>query len=146
MLLNTRSWSAVSLFHFSLRFRENPKLFVYHSHTGSPPRDQGPRLLCSRDTTSLCTWRWPATVPLLHHPLTVEGQGGPPLSTGPAALIGAEIGLGVGDWVRWRGEEGLDPLTAPDHWSLHRLITTDPWSAKPAPPLSSRSVISHPWG
>lgn len=34
-------------------------------------------------------------MPLLHHPLTVEGQGGPPLSTGPAALIWAEMGWDV---------------------------------------------------
>lgn len=92
-------------------------------YAGPPSRDQGPRLLCPSDTPSFCTWRWPASVPLLHHPLTVEGQGGPPLSTGPAALIWAQTGWErAGGWGRCRGEEGLDPLAAPDHWSIHRLI------------------------
>lgn len=53
-------------------------------------------------------------MPLLHHPLTVEGQGGAPLSAGPAALICVEMWWG-GTGGRCRGEEGLDPLTAPDH-------------------------------
>lgn len=44
-----------------------------------------------------------------------------------------------------RGEEGLDPLTAPDRWLIHRLITTGLWSVKPAPPLSSsRQSCSSP--
>lgn len=50
--------------------------------------------------------------------------------------------VGGGHQGRWRGEEGLDPLTAPDHWSIHRLIATDPWSVEPAPPFSSCSPIS----
>lgn len=45
-------------------------------------------------------------MPLLHHPLTVEGQGGAPLSAGPAALICVEMwwgGLvgGVGERRGW---------------------------------------------
>lgn len=47
--------------------------------------------------------------------------------------------VGAGHQGRCRREEGLDPLTAPDHWLIHRLIATDPWSVEPAPPLSSSS-------
>lgn len=51
-------------------------------------------------------------------------------------------GVGWGNWGRHRGERGLDPLTAPDHWSKHWLIAADPWSVEPAPSLSSCSPIS----
>lgn len=61
-------------------------------YTGPPSGDQSPRLLRPSDSPSLCARRWPASVPLLHHPLTVEGQGGAPLSAGPAALIWAKMG------------------------------------------------------
>lgn len=108
------------------------------SYTGPPSRDQGSCLLRPGNTSSFCTWRWSASVPLLHHPLTVEGQGGPPLSAGPAALIWAER---VG-WGGCRGEEGLDPLTAPDHWSIDGPIATDPWSVEPTPPVFSCSPAS----
>lgn len=47
--------------------------------------------------------------------------------------------VGGGHQGRCRGEEGLDPLTAPDLWWIHRLIATGPWSVEPAPPLSSSS-------
>lgn len=45
-------------------------------------------------------------MPLLHHPLTVEGQRGPPLSAGPAALIWTEMGwggsgVGIGERRGW---------------------------------------------
>lgn len=47
--------------------------------------------------------------------------------------------VGAGHQGRCRREEGLDPLTAPDLWLIHRLIATGPWSVEPAPPLSSSS-------
>lgn len=54
---------------------------------------------------------------------------------------------GLRTGVRLGGEEGLDPLAAPDHRSIHRLITADPWSVEPAPSLSSlahRSGLQQP--
>lgn len=63
-------------------------LTVFLLLAGPPPRDQGPRLLCPCDSSPLRARRGPASLPLLHHPLTVEGQGGPPLSPGPAAMSG----------------------------------------------------------
>lgn len=50
--------------------------------------------------------------------------------------------VGGGHQGRCRGEEGLDPLTAPGHRSIHRLIAADPWSVEPTPPLSSCLPIS----
>lgn len=52
-------------------------------------------------------------MPLLYHPLTVEGQGGPPLSAGPAAL---KSGKGLGFMFGAGG--GLDPLSSPDQCVL----------------------------
>lgn len=53
--------------------------------------------------------------------------------------------VGGGCRGRCRGEEGLDPLTAPDHWSIHRLITTDPWSVEPLlSPLAPQSALQQP--
>lgn len=90
------------MFLFYLGFCFGPfhiLILNYHlSYTGPPSRDQGPRLLCPSDSPTFCAWWWPASVPLLHHPLTVEGQGGPPLSAGPAALIWAKMG---GRGVPW---------------------------------------------
>lgn len=86
--------------------------------TGTASRDQGACILCPCDAPSLRTWRWPASVPLLHHPLTVEGQGGPPLSTGPAALIGPDSkGGGRGDWEGGVGERR--------GWTRSLLLITD---------------------
>lgn len=86
--------------------------------TGAASRDQGACILCPCNAPSLRTWRWPASVPLLHHPLTVEGQGGPPLSTGPAALIGPDSkGGGRGDWEGGVGERR--------GWTRSLLLITD---------------------
>lgn len=69
-------------------------VFLYF--TGTASGYQSARILCPSNASPLCAWRGPASVPLLHHPLTMEGQRGPPLSTGPAALIWAPKGLRVG--------------------------------------------------
>lgn len=91
---------------------------MHFSCTGAASRDQGTCILCPCNAPSLCTWRWPASVPLLHHPLTVEGQGGPPLSTGPAALIGPDSKVGGrGDWEGGIGERR--------GWTRSLLLITD---------------------
>lgn len=71
-------------------------------------------------------------MPLLYHPLTVEGQGGPPLSAGPAAL-NRKNGLGF----MFGAGGGLDPLS-----SLINVLTGCLFADQQNLPLDS--LLCHP--
>lgn len=69
-------------------------------------------------------------MPLLHHPLTVESQGGAPLSAGPAALIWADNKVVVGVPGACWGQQGIRVVGVGERrgWTHSLLLIKDQYT------------------